>query len=91
MEIALSDKKYVDLVLSNIKSNNCLIRLSKTNRESLKEMISYLTNLNKNNLIDEIQLSDLIALACANYIENEVELRIEKSISNKLIFFLEHI
>jgi hypothetical protein len=91
MEIVKTDREYVNLVLSSIRSDNPLSRMSKTNRESLKEIVKYLSKLNRQNLIDEKQLTELISLACANYIENEVELRIEKTINNKLLYFFEKI
>jgi len=88
MELTKSDNDYINLVLTAIKSNNPLSGLSKKNRESLNEMIKYLSRLNRQNLIDDKQFSELISLACANFIENEVELRIEKSINNKFMYFL---
>ena len=85
MELVKKDKEYVDLVLSSIKKDNSLSRLNKTNRGSLKEMVRYLSNLNKQDLINDKQLSELVALACANYIENEVEIRLDNILSNKLM------
>ena len=85
MELVKKDKEYIDLVLSGVRRDNSLSRLSKTNRRSLKEMINYLTSLNKQNLINKQQLSELISLACANYIENEIELRLDNIINSKLM------
>jgi len=91
MKLIKADEDYVNLVLSSIKSENSLSRMSENNHISLKEMIKYLSGLNKKSLIDEKQLNNLISLACANYIENEVELRIEKLINNKLHYFFSKI
>lgn len=91
MELAKIDKGYIDLGLSNIQSNDPLSQMSRNNRESLKEMIKYLTGLNKKELVDNKQLSELISIACANFIENEVEIRIEKAMNRKFLYFLEKI
>lgn len=88
MELIKKDKDYIELQFSSFKSSNPLSRMSKVNRESLKEMVKYLTEIKKENLIDETQFSELISMACANYIENEVELRIEKTVNNKIFMHL---
>ena len=85
MELTKADKKYVHLMLSNIKSEHPFPKTSKTNKQLLKEVIKYLSRLNRQNLINAKQLHNLISVACANYIENEVELKIENSINNKLM------
>lgn len=89
MNLVVKDKEYIDLVLTSLRSNNSLSRLSKTNRGSLKELVKYLSYLNKKNLIDSEQLSELVSLACANYIENEIELRFDSLINDKLMNFFE--
>ena len=89
MELVIKDKEYIDLVLSGIKRDNSLSRLSNTNRRSLKEMVKYLSSLNKQDLINDQQLSELISLACANYIENEIELRLDNMINDKLMNIFE--
>lgn len=91
MEIAKLDKEYINLVLSSLKSENPLTRMSELNRKSLKELVKYLSKLNKEQLIDDKQLSELISMACANYIENEVEIRIERTLNDKLMYFFDKI
>lgn len=61
------------------------------NRQMLKELVNYFTKLKKNNIINEDQFSKLVILACKNYIENEIEIRISKSLNNKIINFFEKI
>ncbi|RLD46451.1 MAG: hypothetical protein DRI94_14780 [Bacteroidetes bacterium] len=82
-------ENYMSLILQSIKSENPISKLKKNNKESLKEMIKFLSRLNKKNQIDEKQFEELVTLVCANFIENEVELRIEKTISNKIMFFFD--
>lgn len=84
------EDEFINLVLSNLRpSSNSLSRMSETNRQSLKGLINYLSELKKGNIIDEKQFSELIILACANFIEIEVELRISKSLNDKVMFFFE--
>jgi len=85
------DKEFLDLLASSYKSTNSLSRLSDINKRSLKELVSYLTKLKEDKLLDNKQFAELISLACANYIENEVESKISKSINDKFIFFLDRI
>ena len=84
-----SDKEFLDLVASSFRSSNSFTRLSEVNRQSLKQLVTYLTKLKEDNLLDDKQFSELITLACANYIENEVESRVSKSLNDKIFFFLE--
>lgn len=58
--------------------------IAENNRLSLKEMISYLSKLKQSKVINEKQFQELVVLSCANFIENEVEARITKSISDKV-------
>ena len=92
MEIIKKRKEdeFINLVLSSVKpSSNSLSRLSEINRISLKEMVAYLTKLKNESTIDDKQFSELITIACANYIENEVESRVSKAIDHRMIMFLE--
>lgn len=91
MEITKLDKAYVNLVLSSVKPENSLTRLSESNRKSLSEIIKYLSEINRRGLIDDKKVSELISIACANYIENEVEFRIDKIFNEKVLNFFENI
>lgn len=91
IEFVNYDKKITELITSNYSNSNSLSRLTEVNRKSLKELISYLTSLKKENLIDERQFTELVTLACANFIENEVETRVSRSVNNRVLFFLERI
>lgn len=86
-----SNFNYMDLIQSSIRSNKNNLFVNVNNKESLKEMVKYLTKLNKEKIIDENQYEELITLVCANFIENEVKLRIEKNFNNKLMFFFNKI
>lgn len=84
------EDEFIDLILSNLRpSTNSLSRISEANKQTLKELINYLSKLNKTNIIDEKQFAELVILACANFIENEVEIRISKSLNDKIIYFFE--
>ena len=84
------EDEFIDLVMSSLRpSSNSLSRISETNRQSLKELVNYLSKLKKDEIIDEKQFSELVILACANFIENEVEVRISKSLNDKIMFFFE--
>ena len=93
MELIKSKEKeeeFIDLVLSNLRpSSNSLSRISEVNRQSLKELINFLSKLKKEDVIDDKQFAELTILACANFIENEVEVRISKSIDEKIMLFFE--
>ncbi len=83
------DKEYLELVASSFRTTNSLTRLSDVNRQSLKQLVTYLTKLKGDNLLDDKQFSELIILAFANYIENELESRVSKSLNDKIFSFLE--
>ena len=92
MEIIKHNKEdeFLDLVLSSLKpASNSLSRISEANKQSLKELINYLSKLKRDAIIDDKQFSELIIMACANFIENEVEVRISKSINDRIMFFFE--
>ncbi|MBM2815443.1 MAG: hypothetical protein HW421_2205 [Ignavibacteria bacterium] len=86
MELTKINNDYIDLLINKSKDNNSISKLSDTNRKSLIEMIKYLSLLNKDDKIDSDQFNELILLACANYIENEIELRVNKLINNKFLY-----
>ena len=84
------DGEFINLLLSSLKpSSNSLSRISETNRQTLKELINYLSKLKKDEILDEKQYNELVVLACANFIENEVEARISKSLNDKIMLFFE--
>jgi len=84
------EDEFIDLVMSSLRpSSNNLSRISETNRQSLKELVNYLSKLKKDDIISENQFSELIILACANFIENEVEIRISKSLNDRIMYFFE--
>lgn len=84
------DKDYIDLVIQSINSVNNYnnMNLSEINRKSLNEMINYLSKLRKEKMLDEKQFSELLSLACVNFIENEVENRVSKVLNEKLFYFI---
>jgi hypothetical protein len=59
------------------------------NRESLKELVSYIKKLKDNHQINDEQFSELLYVVCANYIENEVEARVAKALELKFIRFIQ--
>ena len=92
MELVKKNKEdeFINLIVSSLKpSSNSFSRISETNRRSLKELISYLSKIKKEDVIDEKQYTELIILACSNYIENEVEFRISKSLNDRIFYFFE--
>jgi len=90
MELVKSkENDFLDLVISSVRPSNSFLRLTERNRKSLKEIINYLTDLHNKNVIDEKQFSELVTLACSNFIENEVEFRISKSINKRINYFFE--
>ena len=90
MELAKQDQAYLNLVLSNLQKNNNLSNLSNANKASLKEMISYLSDLKKRNIIKETFFREMVALACANYIESEVNSRLNKFLNKKVFSALQN-
>jgi len=93
MEIVKTkDKEFLDLVMSSLRPNeNSLSRISDVNRRSLQELVRYLTKLKSDTIIDDKLFSELVLIACANYIENEVESRISNSIDKRIMFFFENL
>lgn len=85
------EREFLELIAESFRPSNSLDRLSNSNKRSLTEMVSYLSKLKKDHLISHDQFAELITLTCANYIENEVELRISKSVSKRLLSFLDNI
>ncbi len=87
-----SEDEFIDLVISSLKpSSNSLSRISDTNRQSLKGLVKYLSKLKKENVIEAEQFSELITIACANFIENEVEIRLSKSIDKRIMVLFDKI
>jgi len=86
------ENEFIDLILSSLRpSSNNLSRISETNRQSLKELINYLSRIKKDDIIDEKQFAGLVILTCANFIENEVEVRISKSLNDRIMFLFEQL
>ncbi len=86
-----SEKEFINWMAESFQPSNNLARLSENNKNALVEMISYLTKIKNQELITQKQFSDLLALGCANYIENEVELRITKSLDQRFFSLLENL
>jgi len=91
MELTNINNDYIDLLISNSRGNSNISKLSENNRKSLAEMIDYLTKLTKEGKIDSNQFSELILLACGNYIENEIDWRLNKFINSKFIYYFNKI
>ncbi len=85
------EREFLEIIAESFKPSNSMSSLSNSNKRSLSEMVSYLSKLKKDHLISHDQFAELITITCANYIENEVELRISESVSNRLLSFLEKI
>lgn len=85
------EREFLELIAESFRPSSSLSRLSDSNRKSLTDMVSYLSKLKKDHLISNDQFAELITITCANYIENEVELRISKSVSKRLLTFLDNI
>jgi hypothetical protein len=83
------DKDFLDLFANSYRSSNSSTHLSEANRQCLKQLVNYLTKLKEDNLLDEKQFSELIILACANYIENEVEAKVSKLLNDKIFFLID--
>lgn len=64
---------------------------SLSNKDSLMDMISYLSEIKKVGSISNEQFTELIVMACASYIEKEVEDRVSKSIGDKFFSLLHNI
>lgn len=94
MELTLKDKKedlnWAGLFLSPLKTIKSS-ELSEKNHQSLKELISYVIKLNKDSIIDDNQLKDILMLVCSNYIANEVDVRISKKFDEKLLTYFSRI
>ena len=84
------ENEFANLVVSTVKQpSNNFSRFSETNRESFRELISYFAKIKKKDIINEKQYSELVILACANFIENEVEVKVSKSINDRIMYFFE--
>ena len=86
-----TDRAFLKLISESFRLSNSLNRLTNSNKKSLANMISYLSKLKKDHLISHDQFAGLITLTCANYIENEVELRVSESVNKRLLSFLDNI
>lgn len=92
MEIIKHKKEdeFINLVLSSLKpTSSSLSNISEVNRQSLKEFVNYLTKLKKEEIINDRYFSELVTIACANFVENEVEFRVAKSINNRLMVYFD--
>ena len=61
---------------------------SKMNNLSIKHVIAYLTNLKKDHVISDAQLTDLLYIMVSNYIANEVETRVVDMVTEKVYDYL---
>ncbi|HPX75414.1 MAG TPA: hypothetical protein PLW77_02400 [Bacteroidales bacterium] len=80
------EDEFVNLVKSNLKKSS---RTSVTNKQSLKEFVNYLSKLKKDNIISEKQFSELLSWAFSSFVKNEVEIRVSKSLNDKITLFFE--
>ncbi|WP_026735659.1 hypothetical protein [Fischerella sp. PCC 9605] len=69
----------------SIASNRNLTRL---NVEKLKGVLSYFSYLHKSGEISDKAFEALVRYACSIFIENEVELRIQDALEEKILKFL---
>lgn len=86
MEIVLDKKNKTNVTVPYIPRINpdfSLKRAKKTNKKSFKIIVKLIYDLHQKRRLDEEQFNKLIIMACANYVENEVELRVEKIINEK--------
>ena len=58
--------------------------INKANLNALRELVKFVNELKKENRINEQQFTDLIIMICSNFIENEVEERVNKEINERL-------
>ncbi len=86
-----TEHEFLELVAESLRPINSLDKLASSNKRSLSDMVSYLSKLKKDHMISHDQFTELITIACANYIENEVELRISKSVNKRFLYFLDNI
>lgn len=93
MELTQLEKKkeLIDLIAESFLPAHSSSHLSENNRKSLSGMISYLTRVKSDELINQKQFSELVTLTFANFIENEVEFRISKSVNQRLITLFENL
>ena len=85
MYITNPDIDNFDTFLAGMIPNISYTESGWINKNSFKELVKYISKLNTENIINEHQFNELIALICANFIENEVELRIGKSLNNRFL------
>ena len=85
----VKNSEFIDMVLPTLKRVNSLSNISEKNRQSLKGIVSYLSKLRNDKVIDDASFFELLLIACSNFIENEVEIRISKSFSDRLLFLFE--
>ncbi|HOK52528.1 MAG: hypothetical protein WHT29_02235 [Bacteroidales bacterium] len=81
-----SDLKFLDQGSNGFGPVSRLTKYSEVNRKSLLQLVIFLTKLKKENLLDDKQFSELIILACTNYIGNEIEYKVSKTL-NDILFF----
>jgi len=58
------------------------------NRQYLKSLIEYVTELHKIGILDKSQFSTIITNICSNYIENEVSMRLEEKLGQNFYKYL---
>lgn len=74
MDLSKTDKQYIDLILSSMSpEKDSEMSISQENRESLKDMVKYLSKLKKDEVIDEKAFTDLLTRVCSLFIEMEVD------------------
>jgi len=94
MELTVKNKKedqFLRLLIDSLKSNNTLHKLTQDNKDSLENLVKYLSKLRKESQISDKQFSELLAIACSNFIENEVSVRVTQKLEKKMLFFFENI
>ncbi|WP_013325318.1 hypothetical protein [Gloeothece verrucosa] len=80
--VLLNNKKNINRQDSIIKHNNNT--WSNVNLTSLKDILSYLSYLKAREEISDKTFEALVKYTCANFIEYEIEQKIQTLIENKL-------
>lgn len=72
----ISNKEKISQINLNDNQFNLL------NSQSFKDMLKYIMSLKNDKIIDDEVYSELILYSCAIFVENQIEKKISKSISN---------
>lgn len=73
--------------LKNSLMNENYISFTELNILSFKNILKYLTSLKKDKYINDHEFTELTHIACAIYVENEVERRISKVLEGSFSYF----